>query len=106
MLRTTLRQATLLLLGTATLASAQGGRAAAPQPAAGPAAAAAPAARRLRSAPGGDAPVTTGLVRGNAPGEWRYWGGDAWSSRYSPLDQITARNFDSLTVAWQWNAGT
>ena len=23
-------------------------------------------------------------------GEWRYWGGDAWSTRYSPLDQINA----------------
>ena len=45
------------------------------------------------------------LVRGNAPGEWRYWGGDAWSTRYSPLDQINAANFDSLKVAWQWNAG-
>jgi len=44
------------------------------------------------------------LVRGNAPGEWRYWGGDAWSTRYSPLDQIDASNFDKLKVAWQWNA--
>src|SRR6185295_13421762 len=42
------------------------------------------------------------LVRGNKPGEWRYWGADAWSTRYSALDQITAANFDSLTVAWQW----
>ena len=46
------------------------------------------------------------LVRGNAPGEWRYWGGDAWSTRYSPLDQINASNFASLEVAWQWNGGT
>jgi glucose dehydrogenase len=45
------------------------------------------------------------LVRGNAPGEWRYWGADAWSTRYSPLDQVNAANFDSLKVAWQWNAG-
>jgi quinoprotein glucose dehydrogenase len=45
------------------------------------------------------------LVRGNAPGEWRYWGADAWSTRYSPLDQINANNFDSLKVAWQWNGG-
>ncbi len=44
------------------------------------------------------------LVRGNAYGEWRYWGGDAWSTRYSPLEQINATNFDSLTVAWKWNA--
>lgn len=43
-------------------------------------------------------------VRGNVPGEWRYWGGDAWSSRYSPLDHINASNFDSLEIAWQWNA--
>lgn len=45
------------------------------------------------------------LVRGNAPGEWRYWGADAWSTRYSPLDQINASNFESLEQAWQWHAG-
>jgi quinoprotein glucose dehydrogenase len=45
------------------------------------------------------------LVRGNKPGEWRYWGADAWSSRYSSLDQINASNFGNLQVAWQWNAG-
>ncbi|MBC8089031.1 MAG: PQQ-binding-like beta-propeller repeat protein [Phycisphaerae bacterium] len=45
------------------------------------------------------------LVRGNAPGEWRYWGADAWSTRYSPLDQINASNFNDLEMAWQWNAG-
>ncbi|MBI3981593.1 MAG: PQQ-binding-like beta-propeller repeat protein [Gemmatimonadetes bacterium] len=44
-------------------------------------------------------------MRGNSPGEWRVWGGDAWSTRYSPLDQINASNFDSLRVAWQWPAG-
>src|SRR5688572_5034430 len=43
-------------------------------------------------------------VRGNVPGEWRYWGADAWSTRYSPLDQINSQNFGSLEVAWQWNA--
>ncbi|MFN8667968.1 MAG: PQQ-binding-like beta-propeller repeat protein [Gemmatimonadaceae bacterium] len=46
------------------------------------------------------------LVRGNAPGEWRYWGADAWGTRYSALDQINASNFDSLKVAWTWNSGT
>ena len=45
-----------------------------------------------------------GLVRGNAPGEWRYWGADAWSTRYSTADQINASNFDKLQVAWRWNA--
>ena len=44
------------------------------------------------------------LVRGNVPGEWRYWGADAWSTRYSSLDQIDASNFDSLEVAWEWSA--
>ncbi|MFI5312130.1 MAG: PQQ-binding-like beta-propeller repeat protein [Gemmatimonadales bacterium] len=46
------------------------------------------------------------LVRGNKAGEWRYWGADAWSTRYSALDQINAQNFSSLKVAWQWNAAT
>src|SRR6185295_9039065 len=45
------------------------------------------------------------LLRGNPAGEWRFWAADAWSTRYSPLDQINASNFDSLEVAWQWNAG-
>jgi len=44
-------------------------------------------------------------ARGNVPGEWRVWGADLWSSRYSPLDQINAANFDSLKLAWQWPAG-
>lgn len=45
------------------------------------------------------------LVRGNVPGEWRFWGADAWSTRYSALDQINASNFNQLQMAWQWNAG-
>jgi quinoprotein glucose dehydrogenase len=44
-------------------------------------------------------------ARGNVPGEWRAWGADLWSTRYSPLDQINAANFNSLKIAWQWNAG-
>jgi quinoprotein glucose dehydrogenase len=47
----------------------------------------------------------TPIVRGNVAGEWRYWGADAWSTRYSPLDQINASNFNSLQVAWTWDAG-
>ena len=39
-------------------------------------------------------------MRGNVAGEWRVWGADAWSTRYSPLDQINASNFSSLQVAW------
>jgi glucose dehydrogenase len=37
-----------------------------------------------------------------APGEWRYWGGDAGSTRYAPLDQINADNFADLQIAWRW----
>ena len=44
------------------------------------------------------------VVRGNVAGEWRVWGADAWSTRYSPLDQINASNFSSLQVAWTWDA--
>ena len=40
--------------------------------------------------------------RGNPVGEWRYIGGDASHTRYSPLAQITAENFEELEVAWIW----
>jgi quinoprotein glucose dehydrogenase len=39
---------------------------------------------------------------GTENGEWRYIGGDAGHTRYSPLDQINAQNFESLEVAWLW----
>jgi len=45
-----------------------------------------------------------GLHDGTANGEWRYWGGDEASSRYSPLDLINADNFASLSIAWRWKA--
>src|SRR5687768_13165719 len=35
-------------------------------------------------------------------GEWRRTGGDGGSTRYSPLDQITAQNVKSLQMAWTW----
>src|SRR5262249_32017358 len=34
-------------------------------------------------------------------GEWPGNGGDLTFSRYSPLDQINASNFDKLQVAWR-----
>jgi quinoprotein glucose dehydrogenase len=36
-------------------------------------------------------------------GEWRSYGGDLGNTRYSPLDQINASNFDKLEVAWRFN---
>jgi quinoprotein glucose dehydrogenase len=35
-------------------------------------------------------------------GEWPSYTGDTRGSRYSPLDQINARNFNSLEVAWRF----
>jgi quinoprotein glucose dehydrogenase len=39
-----------------------------------------------------------------ATGEWRVNGGDAGSTRYSPLDQINATNVKNLQVVWRWKA--
>ena len=39
---------------------------------------------------------------GTENGEWRYLGGDVGHTRYSPLDQIDAGNFEDLEVAWIW----
>ena len=40
--------------------------------------------------------------QGATHGEWRSYGGDTGSTKYSPLDQITAENFSDLEVAWHW----
>ena len=40
--------------------------------------------------------------RGTPDGEWWYQSGDAWGTRYSPLTQIDADNFEDLEVAWVW----
>ncbi len=42
--------------------------------------------------------------QGTRGGEWRYYAGDAGSTRYSRLDQINRDNVDSLEVAWRWSA--
>ena len=39
---------------------------------------------------------------GATQGEWRHYGGDTGHTRYSPLDQITAANFNNLEVAWRF----
>src|SRR6202142_2523846 len=35
-------------------------------------------------------------------GEWRSYGGDTANTRYSPLDQINASNFNKLEPAWHF----
>ena len=42
--------------------------------------------------------------KGAANGEWRVWGGDAGTSRYSPLAQINRDNVKTLQVAWTWKS--
>jgi quinoprotein glucose dehydrogenase len=37
-------------------------------------------------------------------GEWRSYGGDVGHTRYAPLDQIDATNFNTLEVAWRFKA--
>ena len=40
---------------------------------------------------------------GATNGEWRVHSGDLGGTKYSPLDQITAENFDDLEMLWHWN---
>ena len=37
-------------------------------------------------------------------GEWRHFGGDQGSTKYSPLSQIDAGGFSRLEVAWRWES--
>ena len=37
-----------------------------------------------------------------ANGEWRSYAADLWGTKYSPLGQITAANFEDLKVVWRW----
>ncbi len=52
------------------------------------------------------AAVVSGLPalaqQGAKNGEWRSYGGDLGNTRYSPLDQIDATNFNKLEVAWRF----
>jgi len=40
--------------------------------------------------------------QGAKNGEWRTYGGDLGNTHYSPLDQISATNFDKLEIAWRF----
>ncbi len=37
-------------------------------------------------------------------GEWHHAGGNHFSAKYSPLDQIDSSNFAELEVAWDWQS--
>ena len=40
--------------------------------------------------------------QGAQDGEWRYYGGDLGSTKYSPLDQINRDNVGDLDIVWRW----
>ena len=52
--------------------------------------------------------AVTVVPSGQSPvkGEWRAYAADLASTRYSPLDQINAGNFDTLEVAWRFKTDT
>jgi quinoprotein glucose dehydrogenase len=47
-------------------------------------------------------PAATAGQLGADGAEWRSYGGDAGSTKYSPLAQITPENVGDLAVAWRW----
>lgn len=47
--------------------------------------------------------IPTMAQTGAKNGEWRTYGADLGNTRYSPLDQINASNFDKLQVAWRFS---
>ena len=54
-------------------------------------------------------PLVGDAQKGGVNGEWRAYGADEASTRYSPLDQINRDNVKNLQIAWTWkfdNFGT
>ena len=45
--------------------------------------------------------LASSVITANAQG-WPSYGGDNGSSKYSPLDQISAENVDQLEIVWEW----
>ena len=50
------------------------------------------------------AQISAPSAQRSAPSDWRYYGGDAGSTKYSSLDEITAANVANLEVAWEWTS--
>jgi quinoprotein glucose dehydrogenase len=48
--------------------------------------------------------ITVAANNGLQKGEWRFYGGDQGSGKYSPLAQITKDNVKNLKVAWTWDS--
>jgi len=50
----------------------------------------------------GQAPPHNPVSEGTRNGQWPSYTGDVRGSRYSPLDQIDARNFNDLEITWRF----
>ncbi len=51
------------------------------------------------------ASAATGVAQsGDGEVGWHYYGGDAASTRYAPLDQIDRDNVNDLQIVWRWKA--
>ena len=50
------------------------------------------------------APLLVAAVATAADTDWPHFGNDAGNSKYSPLAQIDADNFDRLEVVWAWES--
>src|SRR5258708_20256062 len=50
----------------------------------------------------GQSPKLSPVSEGTRNGQWPSYTGDVRGSRYSPLDQINAANFNDLQVAWRF----
>jgi quinoprotein glucose dehydrogenase len=48
--------------------------------------------------------VPSTAQQGARNGDWRVYGGDGGSTRYSPLDQINRDNIRNMRVAWIWKS--
>ncbi len=51
-----------------------------------------------------DTAAQTGNLAVPPGAEWRSYAADSFSTKYSPLDQITADNVSKLRVAWRWKS--
>src|SRR5712691_6235193 len=51
---------------------------------------------------GGQSPKPNPVSEGTRNGQWPSYTGDVRGSRYSPLDQIDASNFNDLEIAWRF----
>ena len=49
-------------------------------------------------------PLLLQAQQGARGGEWRFYGGDAGTTKYSALDQINASNVKELKIVWEWKA--